>query len=147
MQPRNSMDKRHRFPPEIIQHAVWLYLRFNLSTRDVEDLLAAPGIAVSHETIRVWCQRFGPKYARRLRRSHHGLGTPSLSTKSSSESEAPNAFSPYTPPPRTSSIWDAITSAQTIIEHFATVPLRPGNGLRKYDSARSHYALRPGQLT
>ena len=65
----------------------------------------------------------------------------------SSPPTAPNAFSPYVPPPRTSSISDAITSAQTSIERFAVVPLRPGNGLRPYGSARSHYALRPGQLT
>ena len=55
------MYKRHRFLPEIIQHAVWLYHRFTLSTRDVEDLLAERGISVSYETIRTWCQKFGPK--------------------------------------------------------------------------------------
>jgi putative transposase len=74
MKPRHSMYKRHRFPPEIIQHAVWLYFRFNLSTRDVEDLLTERGIAVSYETIRAWCRKFGPKYARRLRRRHPGYG-------------------------------------------------------------------------
>ncbi len=56
--------KRHRFPPEIIIYAVWLYHRFNLSHRDIEDLLAERGIAVSHESIRLWCIKFGPKYAR-----------------------------------------------------------------------------------
>jgi putative transposase len=74
MKTRHSMYKRHRFPPEIIQHAVWLYHRFNLSTRDVEDLLAERGISVSYETIRTWCQKFGPKYAKRLRRRHAGFG-------------------------------------------------------------------------
>lgn len=74
MKSRRSMYKRHRFPPEIIQHAVWLYFRFDLSTRNVEDLLAARGIAVSYETIRTWCQKFGPQYARRLRLRHPGLG-------------------------------------------------------------------------
>ena len=74
MKPRHSMYKRHRFPPEVIQHAVWLYFRFNLSTRDVEDLLAERGISVSYESIRAWCQKFGPKYATRLRRRHHGFG-------------------------------------------------------------------------
>jgi len=68
------MYKRHRFPPEIIQHAVWLYFRFNLSTRDVEDLLAERGIAVSYETIRTWCLKFGSKYARRFRHRHPGYG-------------------------------------------------------------------------
>src|SRR5262249_32859399 len=56
-----------RFPPEIIQHAIWLYLRFTLSFRDVEELLAERGIDVSHETIRRWVAVFGPMIARRLR--------------------------------------------------------------------------------
>jgi len=51
--------KRHRFPPEIIQHAVWLYARFTLSFRDVEDLLAERGIDVSNETVRRWFLKFG----------------------------------------------------------------------------------------
>ena len=55
----------YRFPSEIISHAVWLYHRFGLSFRDVEDLLAERGITVSYETIRQWCQAFGPDYARR----------------------------------------------------------------------------------
>jgi transposase-like protein len=63
-----------RFPPEIIQHAVWLYYRFNLSSRDIEDLLAERGIAVSYESIRLWSIKFGSKYARRLRRRHQGYG-------------------------------------------------------------------------
>lgn len=57
----------YRFPPAIIQQAVWLYLRFTLSFRDVEDLLAERGIAVSYETIRRWVAHFGPIYGRRLR--------------------------------------------------------------------------------
>src|SRR3982751_1070993 len=57
----------YRFPPEIIQHAVWLYLRFTLSFRDVEELLAERSIDVSHETIRRWVAVFGPMIARRLR--------------------------------------------------------------------------------
>jgi len=47
--------KRHRFPPDIISYAVWLYYRFNLSHRDIEDLLAERGIIVSREAIRLWC--------------------------------------------------------------------------------------------
>lgn len=58
---------RHRLPPEIIQHSVWLYYRFALSLRDVEDLLAERGIDVSYETIRRWTHKFGPAYARRIR--------------------------------------------------------------------------------
>ena len=50
---------RHRFPPEVISHAVWLYRRFCLSFRDVEDLLAERGVTVSYETIRLWCRKFG----------------------------------------------------------------------------------------
>jgi putative transposase len=64
----------YRFPPEIISHAVWLYHRFCLSFRDVEDLLAERGIIVSYETIRQWCQKFGPAYARRLKRRQGRLG-------------------------------------------------------------------------
>ena len=56
----------HRFPPDVIAHAVWLYLRFHLSFRDVQDLLAERGIVVSHEAIRQWCSKFGPSYAARL---------------------------------------------------------------------------------
>ena len=57
-----------RFPKAIIQHAIWLYLRFTLSLRDVEELLAERGIVVTYETVRVWVARFGPLIARRLRR-------------------------------------------------------------------------------
>ncbi len=60
--------KRHRFPPEIIAHAVWLYFRFALSYRDVEELLAERGVVVTYETIRQWCRKFGQTYANELRR-------------------------------------------------------------------------------
>ncbi|MEJ6591262.1 MAG: IS6 family transposase [SAR86 cluster bacterium] len=66
--------KRHRFPPEIISYAVWLYYRFNLSHRDIEDLLAERGITVSREAIRLWCIKFGAIYTRRLKRKHRGYG-------------------------------------------------------------------------
>jgi putative transposase len=59
---------RHQFPPAIIRHAVWLYLRFTLSYRDVEDLLAERGLDVSYETVRRWVLKFGPLFARELRR-------------------------------------------------------------------------------
>jgi len=65
---------RHRFPPDIISYAVWLYYRFNLSHWDIEDLLAERGITVSHESIRLWCIKFGAKYAIRLKRRHQGYG-------------------------------------------------------------------------
>ena len=66
--------KRYRFPPDIISYAVWLYYRFNLSHRDIEDLLAERGITVSHESIRLWCIKFGAIYARRLTQRHRGYG-------------------------------------------------------------------------
>src|SRR5216683_3033320 len=59
---------RHRFPPDVIRRAVWLYLRFTLSYRDVEDLLAERGLQVSNETVRRWVLKFGPLIARNLRR-------------------------------------------------------------------------------
>ncbi len=59
---------RHQFPAEVIQHAVWLYLRFTLSYRDVEELLAERGIETSYETVRRWVLKFGPAFARNLRR-------------------------------------------------------------------------------
>ncbi len=62
----------HRFPSEIISHAVWLYYRFCLSFRDVEDLLAQRGITVSYETIRQWCRKFGTEYARKLKPRRFG---------------------------------------------------------------------------
>ncbi len=64
----------YRFPSEIISHAVWLYHRFCLSFRDVEDLLAERGITVSYETIRQWCRKFGREYARTLKRRQGRLG-------------------------------------------------------------------------
>ncbi len=69
MHTRRSLYLRHRFPAEIISHAVWLYHRYCLSFRDVEDLLAERGIIVSYETIRQWCEKFG-----RLKRRPGRLG-------------------------------------------------------------------------
>jgi putative transposase len=66
--------KRHRFPPDIISYAVWLYYRVNLSHRDIEDLLAERGITVTRESIRLWCIKFGALYAQRLKRKHRGYG-------------------------------------------------------------------------
>jgi putative transposase len=67
--PANSY-KNHRFPAEIIRYAVWLYFRFCLSYRDVEELLFARGITVTYEAIRTWCRQFGQAYANQLRRRH-----------------------------------------------------------------------------
>ena len=74
MSKPSSLYKRHRFPSEIIQYVVWFYHRFNLSSRDIEDLMAERGIGVSYESIRLWCIKIGPKYARRLRSRHQGFG-------------------------------------------------------------------------
>src|SRR5438477_7202767 len=72
------------FPPDIIQQAIWLYLRFTLSFRDVEELLAERGIDVSHETIRRWVAVFGPMIARRLRAMRPSRTQPGTSTRCSS---------------------------------------------------------------
>jgi putative transposase len=64
----NPSYRGYRFPRDIIAHAVWLYHRYTLSFRDVEDLLAERGITVSYETVRQWCKNFGPQYARRIKK-------------------------------------------------------------------------------
>ena len=74
MDSKTASYRGHRFPPEIISRAVWLYHRFCLSFRDVEDLLAERGITVSYETIRHWCRKFGTRYARGLKRREGRLG-------------------------------------------------------------------------
>src|ERR671926_1671579 len=58
----------HRFPAEVISHAVWLYFRFPLSLRHVDEILAARGVVVSHETVRQWALKFGQSFAHRIRR-------------------------------------------------------------------------------
>jgi putative transposase len=68
------MYKQHQFPSEILQYTVWIYCRINLSLCDIEDLLAERGIDVTYETILLWCNRFGPKYATRLKRENRGYG-------------------------------------------------------------------------
>ena len=74
MKHKTPSYQRHRFPSEIISHAVWLYHRFCLSFREVEELLAERGITVTYETIRQWCQKFGPDYARKLKTRQGRLG-------------------------------------------------------------------------
>jgi len=66
--PRPSLYARHRFPAEVISLTVWLYFRFPLSLRMVEEMLAARGILVSHETVRRWAEKFGREFANRIRR-------------------------------------------------------------------------------
>ena len=66
--------KRHRYPQAIISHAVWLYHRFTLSFSDIEELLACRGIVVTYETIRQWCLKFTPTFAKSLRKKQGALG-------------------------------------------------------------------------
>jgi len=68
MQTQKISYKRHRYPPQIIAHVVWLYVRFNLSLREVEELMLERGVDVSYETIRRWTVKFGPLIAHVLRR-------------------------------------------------------------------------------
>jgi putative transposase len=65
---RHPRYARHRFPAEVISYAVWLYFRFPLSLRMVEEMLAARGIAVSHETVRQWALKFGQSFAKQIHR-------------------------------------------------------------------------------
>ncbi len=74
MKNQTPSYQRHRFPSEIISHAVWLYHRFCLSFREVEELLAERGINITYESIRQWCQKFGPDYARKLKKRQGRLG-------------------------------------------------------------------------
>lgn len=67
MTDRDPLYCRHRFPAEIIAHAVWLYFRFPLSLSMVDDMLAARGIIVSHQTIRLWTEKFGRTFADQIR--------------------------------------------------------------------------------
>jgi putative transposase len=66
--PTTNPYKRHRFPAEIISHCVWLYFRFCLSYRDVEELMAERGVPLTYEAVRYWCRKFGQAYANQLRR-------------------------------------------------------------------------------
>jgi putative transposase len=68
MNASDSLYHCHRFPPEIISHCVWLYFRFSLSFRDVEELMSSRGVALTYETVREWCLKFGQTYANGLRR-------------------------------------------------------------------------------
>src|SRR5712675_511003 len=68
MSASESLYRRHRFPSEIISHCVWLYFRFSLSFRDVEELMSSRGVSLSYETVREWCFKFDQTYANGLRR-------------------------------------------------------------------------------
>jgi putative transposase len=66
--------KRHRYPHQIVTHAIWLYHRFTLSYRDIEDIFASRGIIVSYETIRQWCKKFTHSIAKTLKKKHGVCG-------------------------------------------------------------------------
>jgi len=70
----NSPYAGYRFPPEIISYCVWLYFRFSVSYRDIEELMAERGVIVTYETIRAWCYKFGKDYAKRIRARRGQLG-------------------------------------------------------------------------
>ena len=74
MKTQTPSYRGFRFPSEIISHTVWLYHRFGLSFREVEELLAERGITVTYESVRQWCQKFGPSYARKLKKRQGRLG-------------------------------------------------------------------------
>ena len=74
MNPIKNPYIRHRFPPEVISHAVWLYHRFTLSYRDIEELLAIRGIHTTYESIRRWCLKFPSHYSKKLRKQQGRLG-------------------------------------------------------------------------
>ncbi len=74
MNASESLYHRHRFPSEIISHCVWLYFRFSLSFRDVEEILAMRGVILTYETVREWCLKFGQTYANRLRHKSPQFG-------------------------------------------------------------------------
>ena len=97
----------YRFPPEIIQQAIWLYVRFTLSFRDVEDLLAERGILVSYETERRSVNHFGPKIAADLRKRGRSRTQPGISTKSISRSMVAWSTSgvPWMPRVKCSTFW------------------------------------------
>jgi putative transposase len=74
MKTQTPSYQRHRFPSEIISHTVWLYHRFCLGFREVEELLAERGITITYESIRQWWQEFGPDFARKLKKQQEPLG-------------------------------------------------------------------------
>jgi putative transposase len=74
MNSPRSPYRGYRFPPEIISYCVWLYFRFSVSYRDIEELMSERGVTVTYETIRAWCYKFGQDYAKRIRARRGQLG-------------------------------------------------------------------------
>ena len=125
-----NIYKRHRFPPSIIQYAVWLYYRFNLSIRDVEDLLAERNINVSYESIRLWVNKFGPEFAHRLKRKHQGFGDIYFSVSS-------NVFLNQAAYPERSSPINCVVMAWYIDPASTAIPRNSRRGLQSIQSAQT----------
>src|SRR6266436_6345222 len=114
--------RRHRFPPVVIQYAVWLYLRFTLSYRDVEDLLAERGLDISYETVRSWVLKFGPVIARRLRLTgQHEQGL-------RKNNRAENSHQPVRRRERKMQRFKSARSAQRVKRHAIGTPDRHAKG-------------------
>jgi hypothetical protein len=117
----------YRYPIEVIGHAVWLYHRFALSLRDVEELMLARGVVVSYETIRSWCAKFGPDYADQLRRRRPRPGTNGTSTRCSFGSAADSIICGVR----------SISTVRCSTSWFspAETPRRPGDSSASYSRA------------
>ena len=113
---------RHPFPPELIRHAVWLYLRFTLSYRDVEDLVAERGLDLSYETAWRWVNKFGPKFARNLRRLRLGPSDTWTRWWSRSRAGACTSGEPSAVKARCSTCWFSPSGTQR--QHPAGITLR-----------------------
>lgn len=153
--------KRHRFPAAIIRHAVWLYLRFTLSSRDVEELLVQRGIEVSYETIRCWTIKFGPQIARNLERRRSGHPRAGTWTRWSARSRA-SACTSGGPSTMTGEVLDLVVQKRRDTEAALKLlkrllrnqPVEPEtivtDGLRSYSAALTELGLadrhRPGRL-
>ena len=87
---RDPLYRRHRFPPEVISYAVWLYFRFPLSLRMVEEMLSARGICVTYETVRQWGKKFGKAFSDQIRQRAPAAATNGIWMRSSSRSPANN---------------------------------------------------------
>ena len=117
MKARPDPHYRHRFPAEIISHAVWLYHVFSLSLRDVELLLAERGIILSYETVRRWCRKFGQNFANCLRRPGRGQVISGLSMRYLSGSKVCSTIS-GTP-------WIRMALSSTSLFRTGAMPVQP----------------------
>jgi hypothetical protein len=136
--------KNHRFPVEIISHAVWLYLRFCLSYRDVEELLFAGGVIVTYEAIQQWCQKFSQPYANELRRNSRSGGRsrvrswpPKGRVRCSPSTSLPGggiSTNKLTMPQPSHGIWGSLPSSGR------------AHGLRKAAKEGSPYAAQVGEM-